>query len=380
MDYLQNIMMKFGITSSIEITYDGEIQRFRNTDDKNKNSWYVAFDHGEFQSGAFGCWKLDVNETFCSIEQNQLTTEQKQQYIAKQEEQKLIASQEKIKQQQCVQKAVNKRLYKASTTNISIHPYLVDKKVMSYGLCQEKEYLLVPISNADDEIVNLQTISHTGEKRFTKGGRVTGCFLLLGKPKEVLILCEGYATGASIYEATCTSVAVCFNSSNIKEVGKELSSKFPNAKVVIAGDDDHRNERNIGRIKAVEAAKHIGATTTFPKFDIAHEVDCTDFNDLHRVSGLNEVKRQINKAIHDSERAVSNGSFVFYESFYESMKNLSNGDKSDYIDAICEYGLFERQAKLNPVVQSLFVLVKPQLKANINKRKNGKKGGRPVET
>jgi hypothetical protein len=59
------------------------------------------------------------------------------------------------------------------------------------------------------------------------------------------------------------------------------------------------------------------------------------------------------------------------------MKYLSYEDKSDYINAVCEYGLFQKQATLNPHIQGLFELVKPQLEANFRKRKNGKKGGRP---
>ncbi len=122
----------------------------------------------------------------------------------------------------------------------------------------------------------------------------------------------------------------------------------------------------------------------FPKFDTSFKNlyygtshDGTDFNDLHRYCGWEEVKYQINKAIHDSERAINRGSFVFYDSFYKSMKHLGCEDKSELLQAICEYGLFEKQTKLSPYIESLFALVKPQLEANFRKRKNGKKGGRP---
>ena len=59
------------------------------------------------------------------------------------------------------------------------------------------------------------------------------------------------------------------------------------------------------------------------------------------------------------------------------MKYLDCEGKSEFIQAVCEYGLFEKQIKLSPHVQGLFELVKPQLEANFRKRKNGKKGGRP---
>jgi len=377
MKTIQEAMLEFSITPPTEIIHDGEIHRFKNDGDDNKNSWYVAHDNGKFQSGAFGCWKRDINEKFCSVERTHLTVEQKRQYAIQLSEQKRIAELEKIKQQDYVQKQVNYRFNCATTRGINAYPYLQNKGVKAHGLRIENSLLLIPMFNTDGEIVSMQTISTTGAKFFIKGGRVKGCFFPIGKPDGVLILCEGYSTGASIHEATGESVAICFSSTNIKEAAKELSAKHPNIRIIIAGDDDHKNDRNSGRIAAVEAAKHIGATAVFPKFDIAYDDDCKDFNDLHRLCGLDEVKGQIYKAIHDSDKTINRGSFVFYDSFYKSMKYLSYEDKSDYIDAVCEYGLFQKQAKLNPHIQGLFELVKPQLEANFRKRKNGNKGGRP---
>ena len=377
METIQEKMLEFNITPPTEIISDGKIHRFKNDGDDNKNSWYVAHDNGKFQSGAFGCWKLDVSEKFCSIEHTHLTTKQKQRYAKQLAEQKHIAELEKIKQQGYVQEQVNERFNCSITKGINAHPYLQNKDVKSYGLRTDNSLLLVPMFNIDGEIASIQTISITGAKFYTKGGRVKGCFFPIGTPEDILILCEGYATGASIHEATSEPVAVCFNSGNIKEVAKELSAKHPNTKIIIAGDDDHKREQNIGRIKAIEAAKHIGATTVFPKFDTSYNEGCTDFNDLHRLCGLKEVKKQINKAIHESDRTINHGSFVFYYSYYKSMKHLGSEDKVDFLKALCEYGLFKKQTKLSPHIQGLFDLAKPQFDANFRKRENGKKGGRP---
>jgi putative DNA primase/helicase len=377
MGTIQDKMLEFGITPPTTIIHDGAIHRFKNDGDDNKNSWYVAYDNDKFQSGAFGCWKLDISEKFCSIEQTHLTTEQKQQHAKQLAEQKRIAQLEKITQQDYVQEQVNERFNRAVIQDINAHPYLQKKGVSSHGLRMESSLLLIPMFNIDGEIASVQTISKDGSKFFTKGGRIKGCFLPIGAPKDTLILCEGYATGASIYEATSEPVAVCFNSGNIMEVAKELSAKYPDAKIIIAGDDDHKLEKNIGRVKAIEAAKHIGATPVFPVFKISYDENCSDFNDLHRLCGLKEVSKQIYKAIYDSERSVNNGSFVFYDSFYKSMKHLDCAGKSEFIQAVCEYGLFKKQTKLSPHIEGYFELVKPQLDANIRKRKNGNKGGRP---
>ena len=380
MKTIQEAMLEFSIHAPATIIYDGNIQRFKNEGDKNNNSWYVAYDNTTFQSGAFGCWKLDVSEKFCSIEHTHLTSEQKQRHAKQLAEQKHITELEKTNQQRYVQKHVNERFNCAITKGINAHPYLQNKGVKSYGLRTDNSLLLVPMFNIDGEIASIQTISTSGDKFYTKGGRVKGCFFPIGTPEDTLILCEGYATGASIHEATSEPVAVCFNSGNIKEVAKELSAKHPNTKIIIAGDDDHKREQNIGRIKAIEAAKHIGSSTVFPKFDASYNEGCTDFNDLHRLCGLKEVKKQINKAIHESDRTINYGSFVFYDSYYKSMKHLGSEDKVDFIKALCEYGLFKKQTKLSPHIQGLFELAKPQFDANFRKRKNGKKGGRPPGT
>jgi len=378
MKKIQDAMFEYGLQAPSTIIYDGSIHRFKNDGDNNKNSWYAAYDNGTFQSGVFGCWKMGIHENFCSIQESSLTNEQKQQYIKQQSQQKNLIKEAKKSQQNYSKEKSIELFDNATSENINSHHYLQNKGVKSYGLKLDMSTLLIPMYDTYGELWSLQKINNGGEKKFQKGGRVKGCFYPIGKPDGSLILCEGYATGASIYEATGEAVAICFSSSNIKEVAKELVAKYPNVKMIIAGDDDHNNERNSGLIAAIEAAKHIGATTVFPKFDLAYDGSCTDFNDLHRLYGINEVKKQIYKAINDSESAINRGSFVFYDSFYKSMKSLECEDKSLLFNGVCEYGLYEKHIKLPQHINNLFELIKPQLEANFRKRKNGKKGGRPI--
>ena len=77
------------------------------------------------------------------------------------------------------------------------------------------------------------------------------------------------------------------------------------------------------------------------------------------------------------DEIVNRKSFVFYESFYIAMASLSLEEMSEYISSICNYALYEETFELSPKIESMFQLVKPQLAANIRKRKNGKLGGRP---
>ena len=79
----------------------------------------------------------------------------------------------------------------------------------------------------------------------------------------------------------------------------------------------------------------------------------------------------------EEDEIVNHESFVFYESFYIAMESLSTEERSEYISSICNYALYEETFELSPKLESMFQLVKAQLAANIRKRKNGKKGGRP---
>ncbi len=83
---MTNAMMECGITPPSTFVYDGKIQRFKNEGDTKANSWYVGFQDGDFESGAFGCWKLDVHEDFCNRDKASFTPEEKKAFAIKQEE------------------------------------------------------------------------------------------------------------------------------------------------------------------------------------------------------------------------------------------------------------------------------------------------------
>ena len=77
------------------------------------------------------------------------------------------------------------------------------------------------------------------------------------------------------------------------------------------------------------------------------------------------------------EAVVNRQSFVFYDSFYKVMSYLDDKEKIQYIDAICNYSLFDITIDMDLKIEAMFSLIKPQIDANIKKRENGKRGGRP---
>ncbi len=77
------------------------------------------------------------------------------------------------------------------------------------------------------------------------------------------------------------------------------------------------------------------------------------------------------------EAVVNRQSFVFYDSFYKAMSYLNDKEKIQYIEAICNYSLFDITIDMDIKIEAMFALIKPQIDANIKKRENGRKGGRP---
>ena len=372
---MTNAMMECGIMPPSTFVYDGKIQRFKNEGDTKANSWYVGFQDGDFESGAFGCWKLDVHEDFCNRDKTSFTPEEKKAFAIKQEEIRQLKAKEKKEKHQRAEKGVNERW--SQIDQVDSHQYLSDKGIKSYGLKVENDNLVVPIFDADGELVNLQTISPRGDKYFAKGGKIESCFFLMGKVEEPLIIAEGYSTGASIHEATKLGVVVSFNAGNLLPVAKEMTSLYPHASIIVAGDDDQYNEVNTGLIKASETAKHVGGIVCFPHFEgLSKSQRLTDFNDLHQTMGLHEVKKQIYKAIHSNARTPQHESVIFYGSFFKAMKHLDGDELRECFDAVMNYGLYEKQSKLPDKLQPFFELIKPQIDANIKRRINSKKGGR----
>ena len=70
-------------------------------------------------------------------------------------------------------------------------------------------------------------------------------------------------------------------------------------------------------------------------------------------------------------------SFIFYKSFYESIKELEESSQYKIYKAIFEYQFENKTSELNGIEKAIFTLIEPQLSANNKKYENGKKGGAP---
>lgn len=194
----------------------------------------------------------------------------------------------------------------AEGAELETAPYLERKGVRAHGVRVDGQgVLLVPMRDEGGALWNLQRVlpqkpSSGPEKLFLKGGRKSGLMHWIGNPSgaDVLLLCEGYATGASLHEATGHPVCVAFDAGNLPAVAKTVRRLWPAALLVLCGDNDKGTEahtgRNPGREKAQQAARAVRGVATWPE-RLADGL--TDFNDAHQTQGLEAVNARIKEAI-----------------------------------------------------------------------------------
>lgn len=251
----------------------------------------------------FGCMRSGIRGYWSSKSQNDMNSSQWQAHLKHREElSKQLQEDAQFKASEAAIKAQER--WKVARSADKSFPYLLAKNVLPYGLRVEGENLLIPCHRFDDEagsfiISTLQTISPSGDMFFMTGGTKKGGFYEITNkesPKDQFILCEGFATGASIFEATGISTVVCFDAGNLLPVAKTIRAKCPDFKLIIAADDDWKNDPNTGLVKAKEAALEIGGYLTVPKFLKNRGDKDTDFNDLARLSGIDSVRLQIESA------------------------------------------------------------------------------------
>jgi len=280
-----------GLEPPGQIDADGKIHRFSSSGQRGDEAgWYLLHLDG-VPAGIFGCWRSGLSRTWSAKEANEMTLAERAAHRERVRAMQAARQAEQDQRQQQAREQAARRWEAAAPA--TVHPYLSRKGIAAHGARIEGERLLVPMRDADGELWNVERISADGkDKRGLSGGRRTGCLHLIGQPEDAgpLVICEGYATGASIHQATGYPVAVAFNAGNLLAVAQALRAKHPGARLILAADDDHRTEGNPGMTKAAEAARVVGAQLVAPTFPEGRGDKDTDFNDLHQLAGLEAVR------------------------------------------------------------------------------------------
>jgi putative DNA primase/helicase len=282
--------------TDLSISIDGHLQRFRVKDDKpgSKNGWYVLFNTGSI-AGSFGNWKTGLSANWCATNKNQMSKAEHSKF--KLQRQKAINEIERQRIQNHHSSAVKSgKLWDSASQQVKInHSYLVSKHIKAYGIRQLGENLLIPIQDAQNNLVSVQFIMPNGSKRFKSGGRIKGCFMLIGELEGTLFICEGYATGATIHQATGKSVIIAFNAANLSPVVTALKLLNITIKIIIVADNDISNKVNTGLIKGQECAHTHNLPLIYPTF--SDDQPGSDFNDLVSFIGIAAAGGYLTKSI-----------------------------------------------------------------------------------
>ena len=256
---------------------DGQIHRFKGPEDKGLNGWYVF--HGDH--GAFGNWKTNLTVPWCS----------KDAQIGSNEYRKLIEQERRERRQAEALKhseaATQARSIWAKSVPATEHPYLTRKQVQPHGIRQTGDVLIIPMYR-NREVKSVQRIFHSGEKRFLKGGDTYATYYPLGRLNGRLWIAEGFATAASVFEATGDATSCAYSGLNMAKVAKSFRKQYPDLDIRIAGDKG-------GERYADEAMIACLGKAAIPVFDVGD--DGTDWNDFFCLYGKEVTRENLNAGI-----------------------------------------------------------------------------------
>ena len=286
-----------GIESTDDFIADGVLRRFHIEGHRRgtKNGAYILHADGH-PAGWFTDWKAGISGTWrygggkwC------ISTEDLRQI----EEARRDRHRERVLRHN--QTALQAESIFSLAAPAKSHPYLIRKGVNSYGLkigswvkniqaengwlpITIRDALFVPLVDQWGKIWNLQAILPDSEplgrdKDFMSGGRKAGLFYSIGDPSDTILLCEGYATGATLYDRTGKQTIIAFDCGNLISVAQSIRSANPKSEIIVCADNDRFTPGNPGLVKAREAALAVGGLVSVPEFP--EGVIGSDWNDYY---------------------------------------------------------------------------------------------------
>lgn len=300
----RRVIEQAGLTPPASIPA-GQVTRFpgKGKSNGNKAAWAWLSDDG--QGGAYGDWSSDLSETWCVQHDHAMTAAERAAHAKRVAElQRIRESEEAEKHAAAATRA--RAIWDEAQPAPEDHPYLTRKGVLPHSLRLDAEGRLIVPVRIGGSIATLQTIDDAGEKRFLLGGKKGGGGFTLGdlSGASTILICEGYATGASLYEASGLPVVVAFDAGNLKPVALALRVAHPGSTLCLCADDDVATKGNPGLTKGTEAAEAAAGLLIAPDFGDARPERATDFNDLAALRGPDAVRRAVEAGIQRDEPSL----------------------------------------------------------------------------
>lgn len=287
-----------GLTPPDKIIADGDFHRFPTSVKPGDDAgWYVLHMDG-VPSGAFGNWRVDLRVNWQADVSRLLTQDEERKLRARAAEIcRLQDSENILRRKKAASEA--ERIWNSAKKALNKHPYLVRKAVRSHGLRMARDGRLIVPLRAEGKLHSLQFIDGDGDKRFLPGGRVSGAYHVIGNLDKAKAICiaEGFATAASVHEASRFPAVVAFNAGNLAPVSKTIREHFPDVPLILCADDDANTNGNPGMTKATEAARLVGGLLAIPDFGDPRPNGATDFNDMAATQGLAKVADVVQRTL-----------------------------------------------------------------------------------
>ena len=302
----------------------GKIQRVKVEGDREKRGWYMLHEWATADAqillvGSFGVYRGDdPGTTKVKLTGRKLTDDERAAF-----RQRLADDRKKAEAARRAESA--RAAARAESAWRRCLPsgecdYLKRKAIGAHGVrFTESGALVVPMMDVAGRVHGLQFILSRAAhgRRIAKTGRdkeywpaglaKRGHFHLIGMIQRLVLVAEGYATAASLHEATGLPVAVAFDAGNLQPVAEALRKRYRFAHILVCADDDCFSEGNPGITRASAAALAVDGAWIAPRFadESARKLKfeqgggkLTDFNDLHVLDGLATVRSQIEARLH----------------------------------------------------------------------------------
>lgn len=322
----------------------GRMVRSRVEGDREKRGWYVVHELQTLRGdmllvGSYGVWQgADNGARKIELRKTELSAEQREALRRRlTEDRKRVDRERAAEAERAAQRAAS-AWAKCEPTGES--DYLLRKGVGAHGVRYSPSgALVIPMLDAAGKIHGLQVIRGKNAKKrglqkefWPVGLAKKGHFHLIGAPVWIVLVVEGYATGATLHEATGLPVAIAFDANNLPPVAAALRKRYKRVQILICADDDvysthaeklggcgaklvldehpticpdcgnEHKRSNTGVVCASAAALQVGGQWLRPAFanqdarTLKFErqgIKLTDFNDLHQLEGLHVVRTQV---------------------------------------------------------------------------------------
>ncbi|MDR2175577.1 MAG: toprim domain-containing protein, partial [Synergistaceae bacterium] len=325
---------------------DGEKHRYRTPRDRRgkENIEYKIF-MDERPAGYVKDYKTDEYRiwTFARSNETPWTQEEKKKYFEEQERRR--AERKKTEERAralAIERAAKKWKCATEPDPQRPHPYIKAKGLSgTHGARVLGKDLVIPCFNSRGEVVNVQTIDPSREtpKLFEANAPKKGTFFVMpGDGREVFV-CEGFATGATIQEATGRTVVVAWDRGNLLPVAERMRNVYP-GRLILAPDSDRGTTGNPGMAAAFEILETFGVPFIMPEFGEKEKVSGkvpSDWNDYAALHDIERTAEEIFRQLEERRKQPEVEEFLAYPRWIDAKKNGDPKEIKENLEILLEF-------------------------------------------